>query len=523
MDAHKVLIIDTDVENIRILSRFLNRMGLVVEEASDSKLALEKLHKSCEEFDLIFIEQRMPAFSGIDILKAIQSSNCKSCVIGMANKPDLKTVVSAMQEGAFSFITKPIERKQLRDMVHKGLESRRALIKILEIDSRLKKTNSELNRQSEKLRKEKLSLKKINQQLHLLNQLSLQINSTLDAHKMLEKVVGSKFNELIVNDLVTFFYALGDELFLTICTCATPVKVEIVEKLTRDSIREYARSSGKKVRERDIQTRVIKIKCRHKTHAEQQLLTEDNTLFIPLKVAGTVLGIMGLTGAPHPGRRQIQLISTIANQVALGLKNAAEHQKVQSLAVTDELTGIYNRRAFQKVLDRELRRSKRYQKPLSLIMLDVDGFKAINDTYGHQAGDSVLKVLAAQLQSSIRDIDFLARYGGDEFAVILPETKIEEAYILAERLKGMVQSCPMRVNGSTQSITLSMGITDISKDITVSEHELIRQADRVLYDSKERGGNAVEVSSTTRKQIQRQSEMRHRPVVRSKPHLLLKT
>jgi DNA-binding NtrC family response regulator len=153
MDAHRVLIIDNDPDNIRGLSRSLTRMGLEVEEASDAKFALEKLNKCCTDFDLIFVEQKMPAYSGMDIIKDIQSSNCKSCVICMTNKPDLKTVVAAMQEGAFSFITKPIERKQLRDIVCKGLESRRALLKILEIDGRLKKTNSELKRQSEKLRK----------------------------------------------------------------------------------------------------------------------------------------------------------------------------------------------------------------------------------------------------------------------------------------------------------------------------------------------------------------------------------
>src|SRR4030042_674688 len=213
MDTEKVLIIDNELNSMKKLSHSLKKMGLFVEEESDSKLALEKLHKSCNDFDLIFVEQRMPAVSGIDILKDIQSSSCKSCIIFMTNKPDLKTIVSAMQEGAFSFITKPIEHNQLEDIVHKGLESRRALINILEIDSRLKKTNSQLKRQGEKLRKEKLSLKKINQELNLLNQLSLQINSTLDAHKMVDKVANSKFNELIVNDLVTFFYALGEEVF----------------------------------------------------------------------------------------------------------------------------------------------------------------------------------------------------------------------------------------------------------------------------------------------------------------------
>ena len=203
---------------------------------------------------------------------------------------------------------------------------------------------------------------------------------------------------------------------------------------------------------------------------------------------------MGLVGTQKLKRNHLKLLSTMANQVALALKNATEHQRIQELAITDELTGLHNRRAFQKFLDRELRRSKRYQKPLSLIMLDVDGFKKINDTFGHQAGDKVLQSLATSLQGAVRDIDFVARYGGDEFAVILPETKAEEAAILAERLQKMIKDCPITIGGSQHhTITLSAGVTDISKELVDTERTLVNRADKVLYISKEQGGDIVEV------------------------------
>jgi diguanylate cyclase (GGDEF)-like protein len=182
----------------------------------------------------------------------------------------------------------------------------------------------------------------------------------------------------------------------------------------------------------------------------------------------------------------------MANQVALALKNATEHKRVQELAITDELTGLYNRRAFHKALDKELRRSKRYKKPLSLIMLDIDGFKAINDKFGHQAGDGVLRSLALNLQRAIREIDFLARYGGDEFAVILPETEAKQAAVLAERLKKTVKNYTIDAGGSLCNITLSMGVADISASVG-SEDDLISRADSVLYMSKENGGDSVEV------------------------------
>ena len=497
MVIKRALIVDSELNSIKRLSNSLKKMGFFVEEAFDSQTALKKIHNGNSDFDMIFIEQRMPTISGIDILKDIQASNCKSSVIFMTEKPDLNTIISVMQEGAFSFIKKPIYYNKLKDMIRKGMENRRALFQILEMDEELKRSNSNLRKQSKKLKKEKRSLKAINQELQLLNQLSLQINSTLDPHRMLNKVAHSKFNGLIAHDMVTFFYFLGEEAFFKIYSPTPSLSSALVETLQNDSFKEYTLSTGKSLYGITVETKVIKRKARRDSKAKPCPGTYDKKIFIPLKVANTVLGIMGFAGIKKLSRNHRTLISTMANQIALSLKNLAEHQRIQELATTDELTGLHNRRAFQKALDRELRRSRRYQKSLSLIMLDVDGFKSINDTYGHQQGDTVLKFLAACLQGAVRDIDFLARYGGDEFAIILPETKAAEAVILAERLKRMVRDCPFTIGGIRHTITLSAGVTDISKEMIDTEWTLVNRADKVLYLSKEQGGDAVEVRFNT--------------------------
>lgn len=494
----RALIIDNESKSTRNLSFFLKKMGFVVEEETDPFRALEKLHNGDSEYDIILIEQNLPILSGINILKDLQSFNCKSCVIFMTETPELNTVVSLLQEGAFSFLEKPIDYNNLEIVVKKGLENRKAFFEIVEMSDNLRTTNVKLKKQREKLKKEKTSLKQINQELNVLNQLSLQINSTLDIHKMVDKIAHSKLNELIDHGILTFFYFIEDNTFLKIYSPAFSLSNDVIKRLINNSIDEYNKHTGQKLSPDNIHTEVIKGRAGGKPDNKIRIITPEKKIYIPLEVANNVLGIMGLMGTKTLGKNQLRFLSTMSNQVALALKNGVEHQKVQELAITDELTGLHNRRAFHDALDRELQRSKRYQKSLSLIMLDIDGFKGINDAFGHQVGDDVLKSLAVRLQGAVRETDLLARYGGDEFAIILPETKAGEAVISAERLKNTVKNYSFKAEGTHHSVTLSIGIADVTNGSTDSRHELINRADSLLYTSKGHGGNSVKVSCNSK-------------------------
>ena len=493
MDSKRSLIIDNESQSTRNLSFFLKKMGFLVEEETDPLCALEKLNNGDCEYDIILIEQNLPILSGINILKDLQSFNCKSCVIFMTETPELNTVVSLLQEGAFSFLEKPIDYNNLENVVTKGLENRRAFFEILEMSDNLRTTNDKLKKQREKLKKDKKTLKQINQELNLLNQLSLEINATLDIHKMVDKIAHSKLNELIDHGIITFFYFIEDKTFLKIYSSVFSLSNDVIKRLKNHSIEEYYKYTGQKLSSDDVHTEEIKGKACSEAHKKIRIIIPEKKIYIPLEVANNVLGIMGLIGTKTLSNNQLRFLSTMSNQVALALKNGVEHQKVQELAITDELTGLHNRRAFHDALDRELRRSKRYQKPLSLIMLDIDGFKEINDTFGHQVGDDVLKSLAVHLQGAVRETDLLARYGGDEFAVILPETKAGEAVISAERLKNTVKNYYFKAGGSHHGVTLSIGIADVTNGSTDSRNEIINRADSVLYMSKGHGGNSIEV------------------------------
>ena len=171
------------------------------------------------------------------------------------------------------------------------------------------------------------------------------------------------------------------------------------------------------------------------------------------------------------------------------------NDKLRGMAFEDGLTGMFNHRYFQDHLEREISRVDRYSNLLSLIMIDIDHFKKFNDTYGHQQGDTVLREVAEVLNNSIRRPDIAARYGGEEFAIILPETDLKGALVLADRLRQFVEDLEVNIDGEVLKVTISLGITsyDPSKG-KKSKVEIIESADKALYNSKNTGRNKLSIS-----------------------------
>ncbi len=171
-------------------------------------------------------------------------------------------------------------------------------------------------------------------------------------------------------------------------------------------------------------------------------------------------------------------------------------QKVEFMAITDPLTGLYNRRRFYDALKKEFASTRRYNYPLSCMLIDIDHFKRINDRYGHIAGDEVLKEVAHILSSSTRETDILARFGGEEFILLLPHTTGENALKVAERMMKRIRGHTFKLGNFRISVTVSIGIASLSdlgeKD---GEEDLIRYADAALYTAKEKGRNRIEVFS----------------------------
>ncbi len=218
-----------------------------------------------------------------------------------------------------------------------------------------------------------------------------------------------------------------------------------------------------------------------------------NLVVVPLSAENRPLGALVLEHDQRAGsriqRRIVASLERSASYAALALRNAWLLEQVQRLAATDGLTKIANRRTFEATLEREVARASRSAENLSLVMLDIDHFKVLNDTHGHQAGDEVLRNVAAALSCECRDFDTAARYGGEEFAVVLPGCSPQEALDIAERLRLAVSACP-----SVVPITASAGVATFPGHAGDAD-TLVRAADDALYASKNAGRDRTTVSA----------------------------
>ncbi len=231
---------------------------------------------------------------------------------------------------------------------------------------------------------------------------------------------------------------------------------------------------------------------------KEKTYTQDKkTLALPLKSEGKDVGIIVAKSTDEPiNQKDEDYLSQLASQIATTINRANVYAEILKHATLDALTGFYNRRQLEDRIKQEVSNAKRQKAPLCGIMTDIDFFKNVNDTYGHAAGDLVLKTIAKIIRGQLREYDIAGRYGGEEFSILLPFTKIKEAEMVAERLRKTIESKTIDISKVTPdsdvktiNITLSLGIYEIKE--TDSDEDLLRKADKALYHAKNTGRNKV--------------------------------
>jgi len=220
----------------------------------------------------------------------------------------------------------------------------------------------------------------------------------------------------------------------------------------------------------------------------------NSCAIVPLVCQNRVVGVLNLAdkmGAEDFSSEDIALIELFSQFVGASIGNIQLFEKVQHQATTDGLTGFVNHKTFYEVLEKELWRSRRYGGQISLIMVDIDNLKKINDTYGHRAGDKVIKEISRKIKECIRQIDTAARYGGDEFAIILPNTSLNDATVAAERMVHTVSDSSITWEDSEIGLSISVGLGQYDADNT--PEDITSRSDQALYTAKQAGKNTVRI------------------------------
>ncbi len=323
-----------------------------------------------------------------------------------------------------------------------------------------------------------LTLKQQADELDALKKLSLNLTSSLDLQTVLDAVV-TEAMRLIKNaqSAHIFLYANGKLEFGASLdqggTRSSPIYTP-----RKDGITINVAKSGERIIVEDMHN--------HPLFATAPEDWTGSIIGIPLKINHMVVGVMNLSRTSIGGfnNTELRLISLLSDQAAVAISNASLHQMVSQQAYSDTVTTLPNRRALDEQLEQEILRARRSGNSFAVVMMDLDGFKVVNDTYGHTIGDQVLRTLSSYLASGLRSTDFLARYGGDEFTLILSQTDPSSARVVMEKILEKIEKFFfLAPNHEKITLGLSSGIA-VYPIHAITPADLLRAADEALYRAK---------------------------------------
>jgi diguanylate cyclase (GGDEF)-like protein len=333
-------------------------------------------------------------------------------------------------------------------------------------------------------------MKRTVEQLAAFNQIAKALTSSLDVGEVLQLVM-QKVSELLKPESWSLLLEGPDgQLYFEICVGPAaerlrPLKIPPGEGIAGSVFREgKGRLVGDVREDPDFSPRF---------DAVTQFKTQS-VIAVPLVSRGKAVGVIEIVngeGAPAFDKDDLRAVTAIADYAAIAIENARNFKKVQELTLIDEHTGLYNARYLLATLDREIERAQRFARPVSLLFLDIDLFKQVNDTRGHLVGSGILKAVGKRLHESVRTVDSVCRYGGDEFAVLLLETNMDRAKVVAERIRHHIAAPAFDVgDGAPLQLTVSIGFATFP-DHGKAARALLEAADKAMYVAKGAGRNAV--------------------------------
>ena len=485
MTLPKVLLLGKDAYS-RSLESLLKKEGIEIVSAKDMEEALEHLRKT--HVALILVPEDMD--KALELYRKTSHISPDTRVAILTSK----TESGKPHEGIYACIRWPDKNEiNLLRTVRRAifdfclLRKQRDLLKKAKVKG---EREEQLNRLSYRTKRD---------ELEVLGSLSIELSASKDIGHAI--MVAKRYIELLFEQPIFCALIRQKDIFSLYVFSPEISTMEAIKASIQNLLILHEVFSGEKVKRDHIKAFYLngkpgpfELDVDRSTHNIQSHIT------FPLVAGGENLGSLSLSSTKQDAFDiyDIRIFSLISYQLAANLLTIRMLHEIQELAIKDPLTGLYNRGYFEEVLEKEYLRAKRYLLPLSIIIVDVDFFKAINDTCGHLVGDKVLKNIAKLIKSSVRRTDIAARFGGEEFVILLTNTVLAEAALLAERLRLTVQSKTLEIDGYKVNTTISGGVASLTEDIS-SKDEFLERADKALLAAKSRGRNRIFLYSPERK------------------------
>ena len=475
----RVLVVDDDRAVRELMHSALEGPELEVSLAHDGKQALSFL--DWDFYNVVIVDLRLPDIEGLALLREIKRRSPDTEAVILSTCDDVSTAVEALRLGACDYLRKPLEDVGLLSKaVERALERQELLLANRYLMDELRRANRELQRQRRR-------------ELRRLEEVGLALAGALrrdDVLEVLKRAVSAALS-CDVLALCLFGPEVGGPSWRVFSQW--PLSDSLLAALRQAIVRASAQTD---VVERALANAEVTVLASEPKPAPQAFSTVVTST---LATRGASLGLVTVAAERSDAfaPEEVQLLRILCNQAAVALENASLFEQAHFLATRDGLTGLLNHRSFYQRLEEEVSRAKRYHLPLSLVILDTDCLKRLNDRYGHLIGDELLRVFARLITSTVRRSDIVARYGGDEFAILLPHTTPEAAKALCERLRRRIETHPFAAGATIEQLGASFGVAGYDPLVDEEGMEMVRRADEALYRAKTAGRNRIEVAEST--------------------------
>ncbi|BCR04598.1 diguanylate cyclase response regulator [Desulfuromonas versatilis] len=442
MKKPTILVVDDELFFRRLYAELLSEDGYQVEAVASGDEALARLRRG--GVDVVLTDMVMPGLCGLEVLRLARSIDNPPEVILATGHATLETAIQALKNGARDYLIKPFDPEELRHLVRTCVEQRRLLDENLLLKSQIR-----------------------------LFQKGQNLASLIEIDRLLPQAVDTLLHELGGGRGFGFLLAKNK---ISRLVAADGQNESHSLALAQALLPHLKGLTGPKL-----------LKAGEFVPTAECPPKINSIYLFPLRCEKSLKGALVIfnspgTDFPDPPPRDNLLF--LAEQTALGFENAYRYQGARDLMYADDLTGLYNYRYLQIVLDQEIRRSERYGLEFSLIFVDLDLFKRVNDTHGHLAGSNVLKEVAGLMQQSVREVDIVFRYGGDEFTAMLVETESKGAAVVAERIRRSIENHKFLADaGLNLKLTCTVGYSTFPESAS-DKRGIVDLADRAMYEGK---------------------------------------